>query len=127
MLDCPFCHAVSTGDYLLRSEEWMLRFDKYPVSQGHMLLIPIRHVRTVDQLDPTQWEGLYDILRRAIAVVGEEFHTTSYNLGVNAGAVAGQTIEHLHLHVIPRYPGDVPDPTGGVRGVIPGKQKYQRS
>jgi diadenosine tetraphosphate (Ap4A) HIT family hydrolase len=99
--------------------------DAYPVTPGHTLVIARRHV--VDAFDLTACE-LDDILRligTARDRIDRTFRPTGFNIGVNIGRDAGQTIRHVHIHVIPRYPGDCEDPTGGVRGVIPGKARYR--
>jgi diadenosine tetraphosphate (Ap4A) HIT family hydrolase len=98
--------------------------DAYPVSPGHTLVISRRHV--TDILDLTESE-IGDVLRLIRSARERLNHTrlpSGYNIGVNVGRSAGQTIMHVHVDVIPRYPGDTVDPTGGLRGVIPGKAWY---
>jgi diadenosine tetraphosphate (Ap4A) HIT family hydrolase len=108
----------------LRNESAYGRFDLNPVTPGHLLLIPLRHVADFFALTAAERAALFALLDPAKALLDERYKPAGYNLGVNVGAAAGQTIEHVHLHVIPRYHGDVANPRGGVRGVIPAKQNY---
>ncbi|MCK9278744.1 MAG: HIT family protein, partial [Methanoculleus sp.] len=100
------------------------RYDRYPVSPGHLLLIPFRHVAGPFDATDGEQAALLALVREAKAFLDERFHPDGYNVGVNVGTAAGQTVMHLHVHVIPRYAGDMADPRGGVRGVIPEKRKY---
>ena len=90
-------------------------------SPGHPLLIPFRHVAGLFDATDT---GLTALVREAKTLLDEQFHPDGYNIGVNVGEAAGQTVTHFHIHVIPRYAGDVPDPRGWVRGAIPEKRVY---
>ncbi len=98
--------------------------DPYPVSPGHTLVITRRLVPTWFDATPDEQAALLDLVRDVKAALDRSHAPDGYNVGLNAGAAAGQTVMHVHVHVIPRYTGDMPDPRGGVRGVIPGKQKY---
>ena len=98
--------------------------DAYPVSPGHTLLIPRRHTGSFFDLSDQERSDLLALLDRAKLVLDEEFQPQGYNIGINDGSAAGQTVPHLHLHLIPRFDGDLPDPRGGVRWVIPDKAKY---
>ena len=100
-------------------------FDGYPVSPGHALIIPKRHVASYFDLTNHEREAMNVMLQFVRQKIDERFHPDGYNVGINIGEAAGQSVFHCHMHVIPRYKGDVPNPKGGVRGVIPGKQKYQ--
>ena len=119
---CPFC--VDRGDAFLHNELAYIRCDANPVTPGHLLLIPFRHVGSY--FDTTQEEriALLQLLDRAKTLLDENHAPDGYNIGINIGEHGGQTIAHVHLHLIPRYRGDVENPRGGVRGVIPGKQSY---
>ena len=98
--------------------------DGYPVSPGHALVIPRRHIPSLfDATEPEQ-SALLSMVNSTKAIIDERHHPDGYNIGVNVGAAAGQTVFHLHLHVIPRFVGDVKDPRGGVRHVIPAKANY---
>ena len=99
-------------------------YDGFPVSQGHCLVVP--HRVYSDYFDSTQEEiiGLQKLVTETKKYLDKKYKPDGYNIGVNCGDVGGQTIPHVHIHLIPRYRGDVIDPRGGVRGVIPSKQKY---
>ena len=99
-------------------------FDKYPVSEGHCLIVPKRIYSSY--FDSTEEEiiGLNRLLFKTKQYLDEKFNPLGFNIGVNCGHAGGQTVDHLHIHIIPRYKNDVEDPSGGVRGVIPNKQKY---
>ena len=98
--------------------------DGYPVSPGHTLLIPRRHVGSFFEMSEQERGDLLALLDRAKLALDKEFQPQGYNIGINDGPAAGQTVPHLHVHLIPRYDGDLPDPRGGVRWVIPDKAKY---
>lgn len=98
--------------------------DAYPVSPGHTLLIPKRHAGSFFDLSEQERGGLLVLLDRAKLVLDKEYRPQGYNIGINDGVAAGQTVPHLHVHLIPRFEGDLPDPRGGVRWVIPDKAKY---
>lgn len=120
---CPFCRPDEQRVFF-RSDLVLGLWDGFPVSPGHALLMTRRHV--ADWFDATADEQ--QALTLAIAEVKREIDKAhrpdGYNVGFNAGEAAGQTVFHLHVHVIPRYTGDTPEPRGGVRGVIPGKAGY---
>ncbi len=122
--DCVFCDIVDrTRDatVLLESETYLCFLDKYPVNEGHALVVPKTHVQ---YLDKANGNALYEFLERADAKIRRRYEPDGMNIGLNDGPAAGQTIPHLHWHIIPRYEGDIEDPTGGVRGVIPAKRTY---
>ena len=114
MSTCPFCEYISSGAVTRLNSNWCYVADKYPVSDGHVLLLPIKHILDFSDVP----DGLAECLLELTA--GIPF----FNIGLNNGVAAGQTVEHIHFHVIPRSLGDVPDPRGGVRGVIPHKRSY---
>lgn len=119
--NCPFC-AEQGG--VLRNKLAYVRADKFAVSAGHMLVIPFRHVTSFFDLTSGERKALMDLIVEARELVEQNHRPNGYNIGINVGAAAGQTIPHVHVHLIPRYHGDVPNPRGGVRGVIPSKQAY---
>ena len=121
--DCPFCE-VSDSEIVLNNELCFARWDKFPVSDGHALIIPFRHFS--NYFDATQHEknAIWSLVEDVKHEIRQEHSPDGYNIGVNIGRAAGQTIPHLHFHIIPRYEGDMDDPKGGIRGVIPKKQKY---
>lgn len=90
-----------------------------------MLVIPYRHFESYFQATNEEKLELWDLVDKAKAVIDKEHNPDGYNIGINIGEYAGQSIMHLHIHIIPRYKGDVENPKGGVRGVIPARQKYQ--
>ncbi|MCQ1538280.1 HIT family protein [Methanocalculus taiwanensis] len=100
------------------------RYDLYPVSPGHQLAIPFRHVASFFEATEAEQAALLSLVHDARRLLDERYAPDGYNIGVNIGAAAGQSVMHLHLHVIPRYAGDMDDPKGGVRGVIPEKRGY---
>lgn len=124
MEKCTFCKYIENKEFALENDLAIARFDRYPVSDGHLEVIPKRHVK--DWWETTQEEriAIFDLLDEAKKIVDEKYHPDAYNIGMNLGEQAGQSIFHLHVHLIPRYQGDVENPRGGVRGVIPNKQNY---
>ena len=98
--------------------------DGFPVSMGHTLIIPKRHVGSFFEITDEERADLLVLLNKAKVVIQEEFNPDGYNIGINDGPAAGQTVPHLHLHLIPRYKGDRNDPRGGVRWIIPEKADY---
>ena len=122
-IDCPFCNTPDSK-ILIRNELCYARLDQYPVTEGHVLIIPVRHFS--NYFDSTQDEknAIWSLVDDAKQVIRQDRSPDGYNIGINIGRAAGQTIPHLHVHVIPRYEGDMVNPHGGVRGVIPTKQKY---
>jgi diadenosine tetraphosphate (Ap4A) HIT family hydrolase len=120
---CPFCKLPNNKKQDSNAHGWAVR-DMFPVSPGHTLVVPHRHVASFFDLTTPERDGLMALVERAKAVLDEELHPDGYNIGINDGAVAGQTVPHVHIHLIPRFSGDVPDPRGGVRWVLPDKAKY---
>ncbi len=120
---CPFCHPSLT-ELILESGTAFAIFDKYPVSDGHVLVIPRRHCSSYFGLTADEQVVCWQLLNEVAAIIRERFNPDGFNIGINIGRAAGQTVDHVHLHLIPRYEGDVEEPEGGVRGVIPWKQKY---
>ncbi|SES12856.1 HIT family protein [Salipaludibacillus aurantiacus] len=118
---CIFCKLNS---YILENDMAFVIYDKYPVTEGHALVIPKRHV--ADYFDTTDEEkrAMQELSEHIRDIQNEKLSPDGFNIGINCGEAAGQTIFHVHMHVIPRYKGDMEDPQGGVRGVIPEKQKY---
>jgi diadenosine tetraphosphate (Ap4A) HIT family hydrolase len=103
------------------------RLDKFPVTPGHLLLIPMRHEPDFLAIHADELAAIWSLVVQAKALLDTQYHPDGYNLGVNVGEVAGQTIAHAHLHLIPRYRGDVENPRGGVRGVVPARQQYPQN
>lgn len=122
--NCIFCSEVA--DRAVDKNTLALAFeDKYPVTKGHTLIIPKRHVSDYFDLHQPEINAIHQLLhKRKAQLQADDSTITGFNVGINAGADAGQTIFHCHVHLIPRRSGDMEDPTGGVRGVIPERQKY---
>lgn len=121
--DCIFCKLESTKirDHI---EQAVTILDGFPVSPGHTLVIPRRHMETYFDATPEERAVLWDLVEVTRERLDREYRPDGYNIGINVGRAAGQTVMHLHIHVIPRYTDDMPDPRGGVRHVIPEKGKY---
>ena len=119
--NCPFC--ILDG-ILFENELAYARPDKYPVNPGHLLIIPKRHVADFFLTTEVEKNALLTLLDEAKHYLDGKHTPAGYNVGINVGEAAGQTIFHVHLHLIPRYHGDVKNPRGGVRGVIPPRQSY---
>lgn len=120
---CPFC-TLDPGRIAFSNEHVVAIWDIFPVSPGHLLIVPRRHAATWDDLDDVEKSAVWRSVDKGIEVVKRRHAPDGFNVGFNFGEAAGQTIFHFHLHVIPRYEGDVPDPRGGVRHVIPAKANY---
>jgi diadenosine tetraphosphate (Ap4A) HIT family hydrolase len=120
---CPFCE-ISSDEFLIEHPLAIAKHDGFPVSKGHSLIMPRRHV--VSFFDTTEVERLamLKLLDEMKARLDREHKPDGYNIGINSGAAAGQTVMHLHIHLIPRYAGDMPDPRGGVRWIFPDKAAY---
>jgi diadenosine tetraphosphate (Ap4A) HIT family hydrolase len=127
MENCPFCkieRLINKDRIVYQDDTWIAIYDNYPVSQGHVLLIPKRHVETFFNLNMIEFGSLGVTIGIIKMILDKKFHPDGYNIGANCGEAAGQTVMHCHIHIIPRYKGDMENPRGGVRGVIPEKQKY---
>lgn len=122
---CLFCEIENKKEeFIYENQYFYVIRDHFPVSDGHSLVIPKRHMQTFFELTEEEIPFFHDALRETKENINEHFSPDGFNIGINQGTAAGQTIMHLHIHVIPRYTGDVSSPRGGVRGVIPGKQSY---
>jgi diadenosine tetraphosphate (Ap4A) HIT family hydrolase len=115
---CAFCDLSNENDRptRARTKSFFAVDDKYPVNVGHTLLIPFRHVSRLRDLTVDEFADLKEILEIVQGHLANQ-NAEGFNIGVNEGEVAGQTIPHLHIHVIPRYPGDVEHPRGGIRNL----------
>lgn len=122
--DCPFCELDGDARIVWSSDTVVAIRDQYPVTEGHTLVIPRGHVASYFDATPEQQAEIWRGVEAVKAELDATLQPDGYNVGFNAGAAAGQTVMHLHVHVIPRRSGDMQDPRGGVRGVIPHKQKY---
>ena len=115
---------LDNRERLFENEIGFVIYDGFPVSEGHCLIIPKRVYPDYFDSTPEEIKGLNELIFMTKEFLDKEYKPTGYNIGVNSGEDSGQTVFHLHIHLIPRYKGDVEDPRGGVRGVIPSKQKY---
>jgi diadenosine tetraphosphate (Ap4A) HIT family hydrolase len=121
---CPFCAPEAERELLTESATCYAMLDKYPVSPGHALVIPKKHIPNYFDLSAHTKTALWLVVDRLKDLLVERFHPDGFNVGMNVSAAAGQTVPHVHIHLIPRYAGDVEHPRGGVRHVIPGKGDY---
>ncbi|MBU1694051.1 MAG: HIT domain-containing protein [Verrucomicrobia bacterium] len=121
---CPFCEM--TPDRITAEDGPCIAvLDRYPVSRGHHLIVTRRHVASFRELTDEEWLAIHRLARiLVLRMQSDDPAIQGFNLGINDGPAAGQTIAHVHVHLIPRRTGDVRRPRGGIRGVIPGKQDY---
>ena len=122
-VQCIFCN-FSQNKIIAENELAIAFYDSFPVNPGHALIIPRRHVANYFDLTIEECTAMQVLLKEVQAKVNERYHPDGFNIGVNVNAAAGQSVFHVHMHLIPRYQGDVENPKGGVRGVIPSKQQY---
>lgn len=120
---CVFCHLPAERIQFANAKGVVVR-DDFPISEGHTLIIPRRHVGSFFDIDAEERDALLRLLDEAKCRLDKEFKPDGFNIGINDGASAGQTVPHLHIHLIPRYSGDREDPRGGVRWINPEKAKY---
>jgi len=123
---CAFCH-LSPERIVHQSEFCLVIRDAYPISPGHTLIVARRHVASFFDVTDDERADLMQLVVQARESLAREFGPAGYNIGINDGPAAGQTVPHLHIHLIPRYPGDREDPRGGVRWVLPDKASYWKS
>ena len=113
---CLFCDLCATGtETIVDTRCFFVKFDSYPVNRGHALVIPKRHCQDIFSLVANEWEDLFIAIGRTKKYLDRIFEPNGYNIGINCGEAAGQTVSHLHIHIIPRYKGDVENPRGGIR------------
>jgi len=122
---CVFCHIYREKDkVIMENDHAFAMYDGFPVTPGHTLIMPIRHVSSFFDLSDIERHAILDLIDDMKSVLDGRLAPDGYNIGVNIGEAAGQTIGHCHVHLIPRTKGDTENPRGGVRGVIPSKQSY---
>lgn len=121
--NCPFC-ALPAERIILSNAHGIVIRDGFPISQGHTLVIPRRHTGSFFDLEEPERNALLALLEEARQRLDREMGPDGYNIGINDGPAAGQTVPHLHIHLIPRFRGDRADPRGGVRWIIPEKADY---
>jgi diadenosine tetraphosphate (Ap4A) HIT family hydrolase len=121
--DCVFCNRT---DYIFETEDLIAFHDHFPVNNGHILITPKRHIDSVFDFTVFEWSQLQTMFKLVEGYLsGWHFEAEGFNVGFNDGRVAGQTIFHAHVHVIPRYKGDVADPRGGIRNIKEAIVKYE--
>ena len=120
-MSCIFCEI---DDYILDNELVFAVFDKKPINKGHMLFITKRHVENFFDITREEREAIFELIDEAKPMLDQIYSPEGYNIGVNIGKVAGQSVMHVHVHLIPRYSGDTEAPNCGVRSIIPEKMKY---
>lgn len=119
---CPFCHL--DREILDQNEAAFAIFDKFPVSKGHVLIISKTHLADFFSLSEKEQIKCLSLLNTVRDTIQLKYQPDGFNIGINIGKAGGQTIDHVHIHLIPRYSNDVENPKGGVRGVIPSKKEY---
>jgi diadenosine tetraphosphate (Ap4A) HIT family hydrolase len=116
--DAGECELCRLDQVLIEDEEAYVRYDNNSLSRGHVLIVPRRHVADFFDMTAREKAGVLALLDRAKALLDDEFAPDGYNIGVNIGHAGGQSRMHVHVHLIPRYRGDVADPRGGIRCVL---------
>ncbi|NPA44454.1 MAG: HIT family protein [Chlorobi bacterium] len=124
MKNCVFCN-IDKNKIIAKSEYSLAFFDNFPVNKGHILIIPKNHIENYFDLSDIEKKDIWKLVDKVKIIIEKKFNPDGFNIGINIGKYAGQTINHCHIHIIPRYKGDMDNPEGGVRGVIPAKQKYK--
>lgn len=122
-MTCIFCN-IEKERIITDNELAYAIYDKFPVNKGHILIIPKKHYKEYFDVDEQIKNELWKLVDKCKEIVDEKYNPDGYNIGINCGEAAGQTVMHLHIHLIPRYKGDIENPRGGVRGVIPNKRIY---
>ena len=120
--DCIFC--TLDREILAESALALAVFDSFPVSPGHALVVPRRHVATIFDMTDDEYSECFRLVRTLKDLLFVRFVPDGFNVGANCGEAGGQSVWHAHIHVIPRFTGDTPSPRGGVRNVIPLKADY---
>jgi len=120
---CPFCE-LKDRVILAENDHAVAVADGFPVSPGHALIVPRRHVASLFETTEEERRAIWALLEEVRRILVEKHTPDGFNIGVNDGAAAGQTVMHLHVHLIPRYAGDAAEPRGGVRWIFPGKAAY---
>ena len=121
---CLFCNP-KPHEIIKEMTHAVLITDSFPVSKGHCLVIPRRHIKTYFECSEEENQEFRELVLYAKKQLDTQYSPDAYNIGINNGLAAGQSVFHLHIHIIPRYEGDVKNPKGGVRWVIPKSSQYQ--
>ena len=123
-MQCPFCERIENGRSIERNDLAVAFPDSYPLADGHSLVVPLRHEEDFFSLTTDEHHAILDLVRSLRERLSKDGQADGFNIGINVGEAAGQTVGHAHVHVIPRKVGDVEDPRGGVRWVIPERAAY---
>jgi diadenosine tetraphosphate (Ap4A) HIT family hydrolase len=123
-MKCVFCERISLGKIILQTDLAVAFPDKFPVSPGHMLILPRRHEMDFFKLTEEEQTEIWGLIPLTQKHIEKRHSPDGYNIGINSGKAAGQTVAHAHLHIIPRYLGDIKDPRGGIRWVLPSQARY---
>lgn len=122
---CIFCDISKDKKRIINEDDLVFAiYDAYPVNKGHVLIITKRHVSSYFELTKDEDLSIQNMILNLKKMLDKKFIPDGYNIGINIGEYAGQTVMHCHVHLIPRYKGDIDNPRGGVRGVIPNKRIY---
>lgn len=121
--DCPFC-KVEPSRIRFETEVGRAIRDLFPVADGHTLVIPRRHIGSIYEMTADEQDEIWDLTRRTRDLLIREVRPDGFTIGLNEGLAAGQSVAHANIHIVPRFLGDVPDPTGGIRAIFPHKARY---
>ncbi len=127
MTNCNFCDRIASGDFFLENDMAVAFGDGFPLSDGHTLVVPRRHEADLFHLSRDERNAVWTLVEEVHAHLEVSLNPDGYNVGVNVGGAAGQTVAHAHVHIIPRTAGDVDDPRGGVRWVLPARAPWWRA
>lgn len=122
-MDCVFCN-LDKNQILFENELALAFFDNFPVSKGHTLIIPKRHSKNYFELTKEEISAIFELSQKVKEYLDKLYHPDGYNVGFNVNEAGGQSVMHTHMHVIPRYKGDAPNPRGGIRKVVKIKDQY---
>jgi diadenosine tetraphosphate (Ap4A) HIT family hydrolase len=120
---CPFCTLPQSQNELENNTAKAI-YDLYPVQKGHLLIVPKRHIQSYFDATEDEILGIHQLIKQGKDIIDKKYNPDGYNIGVNIGEYGGQTVMHLHFHLIPRYKGDIEDPRGGIRKAIPNIVSY---
>ena len=116
--NCIFCDKIKKKEYVFENDLAVAFYDGMPVSKGHFLIIPKRHVETYFDLSKEEMDAIFSLSKVVKEHLDNLYHPDGYNVGYNVGEHGGQTVFHCHMHIIPRYKGDDKDPRGGIRKIL---------
>jgi len=123
---CLFCDRNNTERHkiIVENELFYAREDNFAVSKGHTEVVPKKHVESFFDFTDEEAVQLFDLIKKTKNIISKKYKPDGFNIGINEGEAAGRSIHHLHVHIIPRYIGDIENPRGGIRHIIPGKGNY---